>query len=155
MTSLNTPPALATSQPTAPQSPGTRTVDPAECAFAGASQGSNGPGTPPLGVTPLASPNDVEGVLTRVRRLMLISSAFTLAAIVVVLSLVGYRVFGSRGYAPTDVVSPLPQGAKIVQTAVAEDRIIVILEIGGTIEIRTYDLHTLKPMGRLSFGFSP
>ena len=86
---------------------------------------------------------------------MLISSALTLAAIVVVLSLVGYRLFIRNGYAPADVASTLPQGAKIVQTAVAEDRIIVTLEIGGTIAIRTYDLHTLKPTGRLSFGLSP
>lgn len=86
---------------------------------------------------------------------MLISNVFTLAAIVVVLSLVGYRLFGSRGYAPADVASPVPPGAKIVQTAVAEDRIIVTLEIGGTIEIRTYDLHTLKPTGRLRFDLSP
>jgi len=154
VTSLNAPPALATLQPTGPQGPGPRT-DPPEGAFPGAWQSSNGSGPPPLGVTQLGSPNDAAQVLTRVRRLILISSAFTLAAIVVVLSLVGYRLFGSRGYAAPDLASPVPRGAKIVQTAVAEDRIIVTLEIGGTIEIRTYDLHTLKPTGRLSFGLSP
>jgi hypothetical protein len=86
---------------------------------------------------------------------MFISSALTLTALAVVLSLAGYRLLRSSGYAPTDVVLTLPKGTKIVQTAVAEDRIIVTLDMGGAIEIRTYDLHTLKPVGRLSFGFAP
>jgi hypothetical protein len=86
---------------------------------------------------------------------MLISSALTLAAILVVLGLVGYRLFRSSDYHGTDLALTLPKGAKILQTAVAEDRIVVTLDTGGAIEIRTYDLHSLKPMGRLSFGFAP
>jgi hypothetical protein len=86
---------------------------------------------------------------------MLISTALTLAAILVVLGLVGYRLFKSAEYHEKDVALTLPKGAKILQTAVAEDRIVVTLDTGGAIEIRTYDLHTLKPVGRLSFGFAP
>jgi hypothetical protein len=86
---------------------------------------------------------------------MLISSALTLAAILVVLGLAGYRLFRSGEYHETDVALTLPKGTKILQTAVAEDRIIVTLDTDGAIEIRTYDLHTLKPVGRLSFGFGP
>jgi hypothetical protein len=86
---------------------------------------------------------------------MLISTALTLAAILVVLGLVGYRLFKSAQYHETDLALTLPKGAKILQTAVAEDRIVVTLDTGGAIEIRTYDLHTLKPVGRLSFGLAP
>jgi hypothetical protein len=86
---------------------------------------------------------------------MLISSALTLGAIFVVLGLVGYRLLRSSEYHQTDLAVTLPKGAKILQTAVAEDRLVVTLDVGGAIEIRTYDLHTLKPTGRLSFGFAP
>ena len=86
---------------------------------------------------------------------MFISSALTLTAIVVVLGLVGYRLLGSGEYRQKDLVVTLPKGTKILQTAVAEDRIVVTLDAGGAIEIRTYDLHTLKPIGRLSFAFAP
>jgi hypothetical protein len=85
---------------------------------------------------------------------MVISSALTLGAILVVLSLVGYRLLRSGEY-QADLAVTLPKGTKILQTAVAEDRIVVTLDVGGAIEIRTYDLHTLKPLGRLSFGFTP
>jgi len=86
---------------------------------------------------------------------MLISSALTLGAIFIVLGLVGYRLLRSSEYHQTDSAVTLPKGAKVLQTAMAEDRIVVTLDVGGAIEIRTYDLHTLKPMGRLSFGFAP
>jgi multidrug efflux pump subunit AcrB len=101
------------------------------------------------------SSGDAARVVARVRRLMIISSALTLAAILVVLGLAGYRLFRSNEYHETDVALTLPKGTKILQTAVAEDRIIVTLDADGAIEIRTYDLHTLKPVGRISFGFAP
>jgi hypothetical protein len=101
------------------------------------------------------SPSDAARVLTRVRRLTLISSALTLGAIFVVLGLVGYRLLRTSEYQQTDLAVTLPRDAKILQTAVAEDRLVVTLDVGGAIEIRTYDLHTLKPVGRLSFGFAP
>ncbi len=34
----------------------------------------------------------------------------------------------------------LPKGARIVATAVAEDRIVVTIDVGGAIEIRTFDV---------------
>ena len=49
----------------------------------------------------------------------------------------------------------LPKGARIVATAVAEDRIVVTVEVGGALEIRTFDLRTLKPTGRLQFATEP
>jgi hypothetical protein len=49
----------------------------------------------------------------------------------------------------------LPKGARIVSTAVAEDRIVVTVETGGTLEVRTFDLRTLRPTGRLRFATEP
>lgn len=88
---------------------------------------------------------------------MLISTLLTALAIVAVFSVIGYRVFRGEGRfeAPTQATLTLPQGARIVQTALAEDRIVLTLEIGGALEIRTYDLKTLEPLGRLTFTSVP
>ena len=40
-------------------------------------------------------------------------------------------------------------------TAVAEDRIAVTVEVAGALEIRTFDLKTLRPTGRLRFATEP
>ena len=42
-----------------------------------------------------------------------------------------------------------------IATAVADDRIAVTIEQGGTIEVRTFDLKTLRPTGRLRFATEP
>jgi len=150
----NEPAPFATPQPTASTGPGTQLVAPSEGARSTSPLNSNGleaPDDPAKG----ENPSDTARVLARVRRLMLISSALTLGAIFIVLGLVGYRLLRSSEYHQTDVAVTLPKGAKVLQTAMAEDRIVVTLDVGGAIEIRTYDLHTLKPMGRLSFGFPP
>jgi hypothetical protein len=49
----------------------------------------------------------------------------------------------------------LPKGARVVTTAVSDDRIVVTLDAGGAIEIRTFDLKTLKQTGRLQFANEP
>ena len=49
----------------------------------------------------------------------------------------------------------LPKGAKVIQTAVSEDRIVVTVELGGTVEIRTFDVKTMQPTGRLRFATEP
>ena len=49
----------------------------------------------------------------------------------------------------------LPKGARIVSTAVAGDRLVLTLDVGGTTEIRTFDAQTLKPAGRLQFTTEP
>jgi hypothetical protein len=53
------------------------------------------------------------------------------------------------------VTGLLPKNARIVSTAVAEDRVVVTLDVGGTVEIRTFDLRTLRPTGRLRFAAEP
>jgi hypothetical protein len=94
--------------------------------------------------------------IAKVRRLMLISTVLTALAVAVVLGIIGYRLFRSEGsQAPTQATLTLPPGAKIVQSAIAEDRIVLTLQVDGALEIRTYDLKTLKPLGRLNFSTVP
>jgi len=87
---------------------------------------------------------------------MLVSGFATLLGIAVVIGVVGYRVYRSGGnVAPTEVTAMLPKGAKVVSTAVADDRVAVTIEVGGTLELRTFDLKTLRPTGRLRFATEP
>lgn len=105
------------------------------------------------------TPLDAEGqrVVARIRRLMTISLALTVLAIAIVLGIIGYRVFRNEGSAAAsaDVTVMLPKGARITQTAVTEDRIVLTVEVGGAVEIRAFDLKTLRPAGRLSFASQP
>ena len=93
-------------------------------------------------------------LVAKVRWLMLISGLATVLGIAVVISLIGYRVFKDEGRA-VDVIATLPKGAKVIATAVAEDRIAVTIEINGALEIRTFELRSLKPAGRLRFATEP
>jgi hypothetical protein len=94
-------------------------------------------------------------IVAKVRWLMLIAGATTLLAIAAVIGVIGYRVFKAEGSAAADVTALLPKGARVVSAAVAEDRIAVTLDVGGAIEIRTFDVKTLKPTGRLRFATEP
>jgi hypothetical protein len=96
-------------------------------------------------------------IVAKVRWLMLIAGATTLIAVAAVIGVIGYRVFKSEGSsaAPADVTALLPKGARIVATVVADDRIAVTLDVGGTTEIRTFDARTLRPTGRLRFVTEP
>ena len=96
-------------------------------------------------------------IVARVRWMMLISGLTTLIAVTAVIGVIGYRLLRSEGSAPamSEVIATLPKGARIVSTAVAENRIAVTIDVGGTLEIRTFDLHSLKPAGRLRFANEP
>jgi hypothetical protein len=94
-------------------------------------------------------------IVAKVRWLMLIAGATTLLAIAAVIGVIGYRVFKAEGSASADVTALLPKGARVISAAVAEDRIAVTLDVGGAIEIRTFDAKTLKPTGRLRFATEP
>jgi len=94
-------------------------------------------------------------MVAKVRWLMVISGATTLIAIAAVIGVIGYRVFKAEGSAAADVTALLPKGARVISAAVAEDRIAVTLDVGGAIEIRTFDAKTLKPAGRLRFAIEP
>jgi hypothetical protein len=108
-------------------------------------------------VVPEPSPEQA-ALFARVRRLMLIAGLTTALAICAVLIAVGYRLFKSEGRAPEpagDVIATLPKGAKIVSTGVAGDRLVLTLDVGGVLEIRTFDAHTLRPAGKLKFANEP
>src|SRR5262252_3402804 len=91
-------------------------------------------------------------IVARVRWLMLISGFATVLGIAVVIGVIGYRFFRTDGSTSSEVTALLPKGARVVSTAVAEDRIVVTLDVGGLLEIRTFHLKTLKPAGRLRFA---
>jgi hypothetical protein len=95
--------------------------------------------------------------VAQVRRLMMIATATTFVAVAVVLGVIGYRVFKSGGSAPAlaDTVAQLPAGAKVLSTAVGDGRIVLTVEIAGALELRTFDLNTLKPVGRMRFAPAP
>jgi hypothetical protein len=96
-------------------------------------------------------------IVARVRLLMLISALTTMVAVAAVFGVIGYRVFKAEGSAPAmaDVTAQLPKGARVLSTAVSDGRIVVTIEIGGTVEIRTFDLATLRQTGRLRFATEP
>jgi hypothetical protein len=90
-------------------------------------------------------------IVAKVRRLMMIASLTTFVAVAVVLGVIGYRVFRSEGRAQpaADVSASLPAGAKVLSSAVGDGRIVLTVEINGAIELLSFDLNTLKPLGRL------
>ena len=121
---------------------------------------------PPLGSD--APDAAASAVIARVRRLMLISMAVTVIAVGSVFGLIGYRVFKGEGSTekradklpptspiPNDVTLSLPRGAKVIQSAVTNDRLVITLEIDGKVEVRTFDTKTLQPAGRLNFSATP
>jgi hypothetical protein len=119
--------------------------------------------------TPPPKPDaDAANVIAKVRRLMLVSMAVTVIAVGAVFGFVGYRMFKGEGTTaktadklpeasaiPTDMTLALPRGARVIQSAVAGDRLVITLETDGKIEVRTFDVGTLQPAGRLNFSGTP
>jgi hypothetical protein len=98
------------------------------------------------------------GMVARARWLMIISGLTTLLAIAAVVGVIGYRVFragGSGAAATAEGIIVLPKGAGMIASTVADDRIVVTLDIAGTTEIRTFDVKTLKETGRIRFATEP
>jgi hypothetical protein len=87
---------------------------------------------------------------------MLISGIATMLGIAVVVTVIGYRVFRTEGRpGPVEATAQLPTGARVVSTATAGDRIVVTIDIGGVLEVHTFDAKTLSPEGRLRFVAEP
>ena len=108
-------------------------------------------------VAPEPTPEQA-ALFARVRRMMLIAGLTSALAVAVVLIAVGYRLYrgeGSPAAASADIIATLPKGARIVSTAVAGERLVLTLDIGGMTEIRTFDAKTLKPAGKLKFTDEP
>jgi len=92
-------------------------------------------------------------VVAKVRRLMAIASATTFIAVAVVLMVVGYRVFRLGGSpSPTEQAATLPPGAKVISSAVGDGRIVLAVDVDGRLELRIFDLNTLKALGRIQLA---
>jgi hypothetical protein len=111
---------------------------------------------------------DAARVIAKVRKLMLVSMAVTVITVGSVFGFIGYRIYKGEGSVekkadklpesspiPNDITLSLPRDARIVQSAVTNDRLIMTLEIDGKIEVRTFDVKTLQPAGRLNFSATP
>ena len=125
----------------------------------------------PPTATAAARPLDPDATRTlgNIRRLMLFSNLFMVVAIGAVLTVVGYRIYRTEPPAPApppvaapapakipvDMTLTLPRGARIIETAVAGDRLVLTIQIDGATEIRTFDIKTLQPAGRLGFATAP
>ena len=102
------------------------------------------------------SPEQTAAMMVRVRRMMMIAGLTTALGMSAILIVIGYRIYrGDGNVAPTDLTEMLPKGARITSTSVAGDRLVVTVEAGGALEIRTFDARTLKPTGRLKFANQP
>jgi len=97
---------------------------------------------------------EAAAALARVRRLMMIASVTTFVAIGAVFAVIGYRVFHWQGSAPPPApeIAGLPAGAKALSSAVGDGHIVLTVDVGGAIELRTFDLTTLKPLARVQLA---
>ena len=88
--------------------------------------------------------------LARIRRFMMIASVTTFIAIAVVFGVIGYKVSKSGDAAPAlpAAEATLPPGAKVLSTAIGDRRLVLTVEVGGVVELRSFDLETLRPIGR-------
>lgn len=89
--------------------------------------------------------------IRRVRRLMMIAGATTFIALAFVLGVIGYRLYHIGRRMPPQtaaVATSLPAGARVLSTAVGDNRIVLTVEVEGAVELRTFDLETLRPLGR-------
>jgi hypothetical protein len=103
---------------------------------------------------------EAERAIAKVRRLMMITSVTTFLAVAAVLVVIGYRVFrlgesAEPSPAFADVAATLPAGAKVLSTSISNDHIVVAIDVGGVIELHTFDPDTLKPLGRLRLAPKP
>ena len=100
---------------------------------------------------------DAAAAIGKVRRLMIIILTTTFLAIGVILAVIGYRLSQVKESAPSfvDVTHALPAGARVLSTAVSNDHIVVTIEVGGAVQLLTFDPDTLKPLGRLRLEQKP
>jgi len=89
-------------------------------------------------------------IVAKVRWLMMIASLTTFVAVAAVLGVIGYRFFkgGERAPVAPDVSVVLPAGARVLSSAIGDGRFVLTVEINGAIELLSFDLNTLGPVGR-------
>ena len=94
---------------------------------------------------------EAAGLVAKVRRLMVVSTLTTFLAVAAVIAVIGYRVFkgDERAQAVQSVSALLPAGTKVLSSAIGDGRLVLTVEINGAIELLSFDLNTLKPLGRV------
>ncbi|MFZ5693603.1 MAG: hypothetical protein ACOY5F_20410 [Pseudomonadota bacterium] len=96
-----------------------------------------------------------QAVVDRVRRMSAVSGFATMLGIAVVIAVIGFKLYRSADSAPpqqpVDVLTMLPKGSRIIAAQTAGDRLVVTVDVGGAIEVRTFDTRTLQQTGRLRF----
>lgn len=91
-------------------------------------------------------------IVAKVRKMTMISGLITAIGIGAIFAVIGYRVFKSEGSSPAGMVEAqanLPANARVLGTTAGGDRLVITIDVGGKIEVRTFDLKTLQPAGRL------
>ena len=90
-------------------------------------------------------------VVAKVRRLMIIATMTTFVAVAAVIAVIGYRVFRAeeRAQAAQSVSVTLPAGTKVLSSAIGEGRLVLTVEVDGAIELLSFELSTLRPLGRV------
>ncbi|MDB5601907.1 MAG: hypothetical protein JWN71_3951 [Xanthobacteraceae bacterium] len=91
-------------------------------------------------------------IVAKVRKMTMISGLITAIGIGAIFAVIGYRVFKSEGSSPAAMVEAkanLPANARVLGTSIGGERIAITIDVGGKVEIRTFDVKTLQPVGRL------
>jgi multidrug efflux pump subunit AcrA (membrane-fusion protein) len=98
-----------------------------------------------------------ERLVRQVRRVAIGSSVIMLLGFAVVISVIGYRLFAAaeRAAPPAESAILLPKGARVLSTTVSDGKIAVTIELSGAVEVRFYELATLRPTGRIRFATEP
>ncbi|MFY9835445.1 MAG: hypothetical protein WAK55_03075 [Xanthobacteraceae bacterium] len=102
--------------------------------------------------------SDSAQLVARARVMMVISAITTILAVAAVITVIGYRVFNQGGgslAAGGDDAIALPKGARVVSTSASAGRLAVLIEVDGASELRTFDIRTLKQVGRVRFVSQP
>ncbi|MFG1380024.1 hypothetical protein [Xanthobacter versatilis] len=106
--------------------------------------------TPEEALTP-----EQERIIQRFRRFSSLSMLVMVLGVAAVFGVIGYRMIRAKPIATGEITALLPKGAKITATAVSGDVVVLTLDVGGAVEIRTFDARTLTPAGRLRFAEEP
>ncbi|MDI4665070.1 hypothetical protein K9U40_12125 [Xanthobacter autotrophicus] len=106
--------------------------------------------TPEEALTP-----EQERIIQRFRRFSSLSMLVMVLGVAAIFGVIGYRMIRAKPIATGEMTALLPKGAKITATAVSGDVVVLTLDVGGAIEIRTFDARTLAPAGRLRFAEEP
>ncbi|WP_127091377.1 hypothetical protein [Aquabacter cavernae] len=96
-----------------------------------------------------------ERVLRKVRRFSSVSILVMVLGVMCVLGVIAYRMLTSKNPSPGEITATLPKDSRIVSTAVSDGLLVLTLDVGGLVEVRTYHLTTLAPAGRMRFAAEP